>query len=360
MDMNKLMVLLAAMLLILPVAQAEEKTYTITDEAGGVITYYVGLPEKGDEYISHRNAHYVIESVDENAGTAVAALQGEYPMPSVEWLRDTTLTRPVSGSEQAVAIYCTHSDESYEPNDGTHTETPRGSIYDVAEALKGNLEALGVTVYYDDETHHPHDSGAYKRSRSTAETLLKNNVDAIFDIHRDGIEDPGQYETSIDGQEASMVRLLVGKSNQNAAENKGFAVEIKAVADEIYPELIRDIYIGKGTYNQDLSPNAVLLEFGTHTIDKDLATRSTRYMAEVIQKTLYGGVSGAAQSVTNAQAPEKMREKGAYAGMGWLLGAVVVGAIIFALVATGSGKEAVQKVKDGAREMTLMGKKDRK
>ena len=146
--MNKLIVCLMAMLL-LSTAQAEERMYTIVDATGQVITYYVGIPEKGDEYISHKNAHYVIESVDENAGTAVATLQGDYPMPSVEWLSDTTRTQPVSGSEQAVAIYCTHSDESYEPNDGTHSEMPRGSIYDVAEALKGNLESLGVTVLHD-------------------------------------------------------------------------------------------------------------------------------------------------------------------------------------------------------------------
>lgn len=355
---KKICLCLAMLLLLLPAARAEEAAYVIMDEAGEVITYFVGLPEAGDEYISRENKHYIVRTVDENTLTAVAQLQGDYPMPSVEWLRDGDLTQPVSGSEQAVAIYCTHSDESYEPSDGTYSETPRGSIYDVAEALKGNLEKLGVTVYYNDETHLPHDSGAYKRSRTTAENLLQNNVDAIFDIHRDGIDDPGQYETTIEGAEASMVRLLVGRSNQNSAENKAFAVEIKAVADEIYPELIRDIYIGKGTYNQDLSPNAVLLEFGTHTIDKELATRSTQYMAETIQKTLYGGVSGAAKSNT-AQASTAEREKGAFTGIGWIIGGVVVIAIVFALVSTGGVKPAMQKIKDNAREMTggLFGKK---
>jgi len=351
------------LLLSASLAQAEgENTYTIVNENGERVTHFIGQPEAGDEYIARDNSHYIIRSVDHAALTATAELQGKYQMPSVEWLRSGDVTQPVSGGAgQAVAIYCTHSDESYVPNDGLHSETPRGSIYDVAETLKSNLEALGVTVYYDNETHHPHDSGAYKRSRATAEGLLKNNVDAIFDIHRDGIEDPGQYETTIEGKEASMVRLLVGRSNQNSAENKAFAVEMKAVADELYPELIRDIYIGKGSYNQDLSPNAVLLEFGTHTIDKELAKRSTQYMAETIQKTLYGGVSGAAPSnmQNDVQNGEKTRNKGAFTGIGWVLGVVIVGAVIFALAATGGVKPAMQKVKDGAREMTggLFGKK---
>lgn len=363
--MNKRFVLaLLMLLLLLPLAQAEETAealYTIHDENGAVITHYLGLPEAGDEYIARDNSHYIVRAVDPKAHTAQAELQGVYRMPNVEWLRDANVTQPVSvNSGQAVAIYCTHSDESYVPNDGLHSETPRGSIYDVAEALKGQLEKLGVTVYYDDETHHPHDAGAYKRSRATAEELLKNRVDAIFDIHRDGIEDPGQYETTIEGEKASMVRLLVGRSNQNSAENKAFAVEIKAVADELYPELIRDIYIGKGSYNQDLSPNAVLLEFGTHTIDKQLATRSTQYMAEAIQKTLYGGVSGATPgTVQSAAKNDAARDRGAFAGIGWVIGAVVVGAIIFALVSTGGFKPAMDKVTGGMKEMTggLFGKK---
>lgn len=250
-----------------------------------------------------------------------------------------------------MALYCTHSDESYEPTDGASSITPRGSIYDVAQALKSNLEQRGVKVYYDDSTHLPHDSGAYKRSRSTAANLLENGVDAIFDIHRDGIKDPAQYETTIKGEEASMVRLLVGRANQNQAENKEFAVEIKAVADKLYPELIRDIYIGKGTYNQDLSPNSVLLEFGTHTIDKERAENATQYMAAAIEKTLYGGVSGAAgegQSAQNA----KSRDHSAWISIAWIAGVLLVGACVYGVASTGSLKAGFSKVGNGFKEMT--------
>ena len=67
----------------------------------------------------------------------------------------------------------------------------------------------------------------------------------------------------------SKVRLLVGKSNQNKEANLSFAKQIKAVGDKLYPKLIKDIYMGKGTYNQDLAPRSVLLEFGTHTLSKE-------------------------------------------------------------------------------------------
>lgn len=362
--------LLAALLLVMLLpfsAQAEEEgnaVFLIYDEQGVYVTHYVGEPAAGDEYIAHDNSHYVIQSVDTASHTARAQRKGVYRMPDVEWLHDESLAVSAGMQRGAVAIYCTHSDESYVPTDGESSITPRGTIYDVAEALKSNLEALGVTVHYDNATHLPHDSGAYKRSRATAQGLIEDGVDAVFDIHRDGIEDPGQYETTIDGEEASMVRLLVGRANQNQAENKAFAVELKAVADELYPELIRDIYIGKGTYNQDLSPNSVLLEFGTHTIDKERATKATEYMAETIQKTLYGGVSGAAPSGRegSSAANSGERSKSAWVSVIWIVGIVLVGALVFAVVSTGGLRPAVEKMGRGVSEITggLFGKKNKK
>ncbi len=363
--MKKMLCLLAA-LLFLPLAAFAEKSetddtpYEIFDQNGAYVTHYLGTPDAGDEYIAHDNTHYVIMSVDSQAHTALAESKGAYQMPGVEWLHDDSLAVS-SQPQRAIALYCTHSDESYVPTDGDSSITPRGGIYDVAESLKSNLEAQGITVHYDDSTHLPHDSGAYKRSRSTAESLLHNNVDAIFDIHRDGIKDPGQYETTIKGEDASMVRLLVGKSNQNASANKAFAAELKAVADELYPELVRDIYIGKGSYNQDLSPRSVLLEFGTHTIEKERATAATEFMAATIQKTLYGGISGAAhaQDQTNVSSGSK---KGIWTGIAWIIGLVVVGACVFALASSGGMKPAAEKLGRGMREMTggLFGKKNKK
>ena len=60
-----------------------------------------------------------------------------YALPDVKWLEDDS--QAVSSGQKAVALYCTHSDESYEPSDGDSSLTPRGGIYDVAESLKKGL-----------------------------------------------------------------------------------------------------------------------------------------------------------------------------------------------------------------------------
>ncbi|MBR6753699.1 MAG: stage II sporulation protein P, partial [Clostridia bacterium] len=284
----------------------EQTIYRIVDEQGETVTWYCGQPEVGDEYIAGDNRYFRITGVDNTRRTAQADTLGVYEMPDVSWLYQDAL--PVASRQKAVAIYCTHSDESYEPTDGKSSDEERGGIYDVAEEFKAALEEEGITVYYSDETHHPHDAGAYRRSRATAVNLVEKGVDAVMDIHRDGIEDPDSYESTVEGEEMTKVRLLVGRSNQNAGANKAFATQIKAVGDEMYPGLIKDIYIGKGTYNQDLMPQAVLLEFGTYTNNKEDVLASTGHMAQVMNKTLYGSVSG-------TQAAEKQESKGAFGGI---------------------------------------------
>ena len=159
------------------------------------------------------------------------------------------------------------------------------------------------------------------------------------------------------------MRLLVGRSNQNSEVNRAFAKEIKAVADKKYPGLVKDIFIGKGNYNQDLSPNAILLEFGTHTISKERVLNSTDVMADVVSTTLYGAQTGSAKGAKTESAEKasaSAKNKGSMSGIALLAVLVVVGVILFALVQTGGGKAMGNKIGRNLREMTggLVGKKE--
>ena len=350
---------LLALLFALPARaeeSAEDALYLLVNEQNTVITHYYGAPEAGDEYIATDNAHYRVKIVDANRRVATLEALGTYQMPDVSWLEEKTGSLPASAKAKAVAIYCTHSDESYVPTDGTSSQKGQGGIYDVAGALKAALEEKGVTVHYSEDTHHPHDAGAYRRSRATAAELLKNGVDALIDIHRDGIPDPESYDSEVAGESLAMVRLEVGRANQNASVNKAFATRLKAIADKVYPGLVKDIYIGKGTYNQDLSPNAILFEFGTYTNEKQDAEKATAYMADVLYRALYGDVTGAAGASDARQAgsgEKKQGEesRGVWSGILWVIGALVVGAIIYALAATGRMKPALEKTGSTFREM---------
>lgn len=348
--------------------------HVAVDSAGAYLFTFSGTLTEGDEYISEDNILYRIATVTD--GRAVAERIGEETMPDVSWL-DVGASQAVFAGEEAltvaaeaktdgesdekklIAMYVTHSDESYIPTDGTESVMGQGGIYDVAREFRDQLQALGIDVILDESTHLPHDAGAYRRSRQTAERLLQRMPDAIIDIHRDGIPDESEYEKTIDGEEASRVRLLVGRANQNSEVNREFAKQIKAIADKEYPGLIKDIFIGKGTYNQDLSPNAILLEFGTHTISKERVLNSTEMMAEVVSTALYGPQTGSAKAENVSTPATEAQNKSSASGIVWLVVAVIAGVVIFALAQTGGGKSMGKKIGRNMREMTggLFGKK---
>ena len=261
--------------------------YTLLDPDGRVLTRRGGRIYEGDEYISGDDGWYRVVSVDDAACTATAEYLGQAERTRPPWPRSRAWPKSRGRRKKLIAMYSTHSDESYVPEDGTASKWKGAGIYDVGDSLKEALEKRGIETIYSKETFLPHDADAYTRSRRTAEELLKKNPDALLDIHRDAVP-AEEYETEVDGEDISKVRLFVGRNNQNAAENKAFAQQIKAEADREYPGLIKDIFIGKGNYNQELYPHALLLEFGTHEIEKEKAQEAAGYIAEVLDNVLYG------------------------------------------------------------------------
>ena len=360
-----LSLLLTSLLLVCPAAAwAEEEiedsaVYAMIDLEGNYITSRAGRIYMDDEYISSDNQLYVVVQVNDDTRTAVAAHMGEEPLLDADKAREVFAHADESDSEKRrlICMYSTHSDESYVPTDGEASLLEDAGIYDVNEAFKRELEKLGIEVVLDETSHLPHDAKAYSRSRRTAEDLLKISPDALLDIHRDGIPDPSEYETTVDGEETSKVRLLVGRSNPNADANREFAKQIKKVADEKYDGLIKDIFIGKGNYNQELYPQAILLEFGTHTLDKELVLNSTPMMADVMSTVLYGDSASASPAENESKSKEDSKASGS--GIIWIIAIAVIGGLVYALISTGTLKNLGGKIKNGFNEVTggALGKK---
>ena len=346
--MIKRILLSAALIcmLLTPAAAAEtdgDRIYTLFSVDGERLTQRAGRMYEGDEYISGDDRHFRVKRVDDDSCAAWA----EYIGPS-EATED--IWSGLFGGAEAeegkglICMYSTHSDESYVPGDGESSKWEDAGIYDVGEKFKEQLEELGYEVIYSDDTFLPHDAGAYSRSASTAEEFVKKSPEALFDIHRDGVP-AEQYETEVEGRDMSMVRLFVGRSNANRDANMAFAKHIKAVADKEYPGLVKDIYMGKGNYNQELYPQALLLEFGTHEIDKDLVLKSTGYMAEVVDTAISGGTA-------KAEEADAETDTGAGKGIFWVIVIAVAAAAIYALAATGRLGGGWDKLKRSISELT--------
>lgn len=347
-------------------AQEGETVYALVDGNGELLTHIAADVEAGDEYIDQGNRLFKVVSVDEASLTATVELAGEEPMLSL-----TALEIGRTAQTKSVGIYVTHSDEAYEDGDGASSiDSGWTGIHDVAWALAESLEEMGVEVLFDPSVHLPHDAGAYRRSRATAVELLKQGPSALIDVHRDGIPDASEYTTEVDGEEMTQVRLLVGRSNPNSAANREFAKKLKAAADSEYPGLIKDIFIGKGNYNQELMPQSILLEFGTHTSNKEEVLRSTELMADVLHTVLFGtGGSGAAtqnpsqsgqgdevqgENVTGTPQGAQQEDggSGVATGIAWIVGIAVLGAIAFAVISSGSLKAVPERLKRFSSELT--------
>ena len=330
--------------------------FTLFDEEGGRLTVMASEMFKDDEYISGDNRHYSIYSVDKKSKYAFAKFIGDIELPQFEEVVDETVeTLAQKDKNRSILLYCTHSDESYVPSDGKSSIPSEGGIYDVAESFRDSLEKKGVKAVLDKTSHDPHDAGAYRRSRQTAMDLIRKNtpVAAVFDIHRDAIPKE-HYDAMVNGEYMSRVRIVIGRSNQNRKANEQLAYKIKAIADKAYPGLIKDIYIGKGEYNQELSPRSLLFELGTHEISKEAAQKATDNLADVVHKAIFGGVfkskepADKGQKKGQAQAPKDKRlkvspisqeeQKGAGRGIMWFIVVAVVGFVIFTLISK-SGNE---------------------
>lgn len=361
--------LLLSMLLSCTISLAEEeKVWDLRAIDGDVLTQIAIEPSIGDEYIAADNVRY--EIVDIQGHIALAQVLGTVTLPSTSWRNGTADVAVVMTTKTKVGIYCTHSDESYEPSDGYYSTRDRGSIYQVAHALSSSLEERGIDVTVSDQLHHPHDAGAYRRSRQTAVQLLKSVLpDCLIDIHRDGIPDPGSYAVAIDGSQVAKVRLLVGRGNQNAAVNKEFALMIKAIADERYPGLIKDIYMGKGTFNQDLLPHSILLECGTYTLEKEKVLSSMPMMADVLDLALNSGAIGSISQQSEEKSTEAQNDtivvsqspSGVGNGFGFLSTLLGIGIVGLAVLSAGSWKTGRRKASRNLHEMTggLIGRKPR-
>jgi stage II sporulation protein P len=152
-------------------------------------------------------------------------------------------------------------------------------------------------VFHDTTNHNPHDAQAYERSRRTAVQLVeKRRPSVLIDLHRDGVPDPDFFRKEIAGQTVSQVRLVVGQQNPKQDANKDFARRMMARANERHPELVKEIFMASGNYNQDLTSTAILIEAGTHTNSRDEVESGLAFLAESMTVVLGVGPAGPDQA----------------------------------------------------------------
>ncbi|PKM78517.1 MAG: stage II sporulation protein P [Firmicutes bacterium HGW-Firmicutes-15] len=273
-------------------AGEQTNSYYVVKDTLGVTILETGLPvQVDDQYIDEHNVQYIVLKVDGKNAVADIVTKKEdstnnssgVSAMNLPYYKKSIPAQAAPGTH--VVIYHTHTDESYVPTSAKASQPGAGDIYQVGNILTDSLQKSGVSVTHSTNAHDPHDINAYHRSRKTVTQLLTEGPDAAFDIHRDSAP-ASAYITSINGVDTSRVMIVMGRSNPNMKTNLQYAKKIKAEADNLYPGLVRGIFMGKGSYNQDLYPTALLFEVGTETISLDLAENGVRFLSDVITHVL--------------------------------------------------------------------------
>lgn len=290
----------------------------------------------GDEYLASDNRLYRVERV--YGDTARVRFVRQETVSLVEsksvWATWFSALRAVLAGERKVqtnekrpiAIFHTHTDESYVPTEGKSSIKAGGGIYKVGSAMTQKLRQQGANVIHDRTPHDPHDAMAYDRSRRTAVKLLEKRPICLLDIHRDAVP-RDEYAENINNTEVTKVQMVVGRQNPNRSANDAFAKQIKATVDKKHPGLVKGIFYGKGKYNQDLAPRLMLLEVGSHTNSREAAERGVAIFAAAAQDVLYNAGRGVVGGPIR---------RGSYRALFWVLGLAGAGVVIFFLMNGGA------------------------
>lgn len=300
---------------VLATERTDGRYYTIYDENRNIIHQTADRLYVGDEYITNNNLRYRIIKIE--GDSAYARFVGKEPKVKIVSLAATT------GQNRTIAIYHTHSDESYVPTDGTHSIYANGGIFKVGDAFANRLRSLGYNVVHSRRPHDPHDANAYYRSRRTAVQLLQKQPLALIDVHRDAVP-PQVYSTVIKGKPVTKVKFVVGRENPRMNANLQFAKELKAAIDKTHPGLIQGILISRADFNQDIAPRSILIEVGAHTNSRYAAQSGIALFADALPKVL-GGVSGVKPAVPRSN-------KGDWSSLFWgvlLIGGAIAGFLFF-------------------------------
>lgn len=185
-----------------------------------------------------------------------------------------------TGGRQTVYVYFTHTRESYlpylkgvtDPNLAYHSQL---NVTKIGDKLKEELERRGIGTSVDktDVMANLNKKGlsfgaAYQESRHVVQAAITGNRDLNYfiDIHRDA-KRKADTTLSLNGKSYAKLAFVVGAEHANYEKNLKLAKEMHRLINEKYPGLSRAVIEkqGKdtnGKFNQDLSANALLIEFG--------------------------------------------------------------------------------------------------
>lgn len=199
------------------------------------------------------------------------------------------VTPPLSDTPQAI-IYCTHTSEEYQ--DGKRVNGQAGGVLEAARTLAESLEGLGIRVLLDETLHDISYNDSYSSSLNKLSELKQAypEIELLIDVHRDSSIPGVNYTLRNDSGAYAKMMLIIGSDENlphpNWQQNRAFAQQVQAAADQLQSGIMREARIYNGRYNQHLGSKAILVEIGSTDNTLEEAKRSAQVLAEAIANCL--------------------------------------------------------------------------
>ena len=209
-------------------------------------------------------------------------------------------TDNVNTDNKNVIIFHTHTCESYtqtenckyEESGNYRTTNLEYNVSKVGDELGKYLTNYGFNVIHNKTYHdYPAYNGSYGRSLKTVSDILsKNKANIIIDLHRDAMNDETYApKVKIGDEYVSQIMFVIGTDgsglkHDNWKQNLEFAIKVQQKGNELYPGLFKPIILRNARYNQNLSSEAVIVEFGATGNTLEEATGASKYLAKVLSE----------------------------------------------------------------------------
>lgn len=181
---------------------------------------------------------------------------------------------PTTLNEPIIYLYNSHQLENYSNKDlSLYGITP--NVLMASYILRENLNKLGLTTVVEEANMKEilnKNNWNYSYSYQVSRSLMKEKISKyktlkyFIDIHRDSISH--EYSTvSINGKNYAKIMFVVGLDHNNWEANYNLSKKLYDLLNKYYPGITRSIMKKEGAnvngiYNQDVSPNCILIEVG--------------------------------------------------------------------------------------------------
>ena len=195
--------------------------------------------------------------------------------------------------------YAQRNDGFYDPDYSPRTTDSSRNMIAVGEVLAKKLEEAGVRTVHATETHdHPKYNGSYERALETIKKYLEQypSIEMVLDVHRDAVtyNDGTKLKPTVEinGRSAAQIMIISGCDAGGKLyfpewkSNLTMALQLQQRAHELYPGLMRPLSFAPYRYNMHMTPNSLLLEFGTDANTLEEALCSAELMGDVLVDTL--------------------------------------------------------------------------